>query len=66
MPPAHMKEGCDPAGQPAGDGAAERGQPEVNTLDSVVLSVTRDPGRQYRNVLPESVELEGTLRTHGQ
>ena len=36
---------------------------EVNTLDSVVLSVTRIR-RQYRNVLPESVELEGTLRTH--
>ncbi|WP_323808036.1 hypothetical protein [Klebsiella pneumoniae] len=30
---------------------------EVNTLDSVVLSVTRIR-RQYRNVLPESVELE--------
>ncbi len=36
---------------------------EVNTLDSVVLSVTRIQ-EAIRNVLPESVELEGTLRTH--
>ena len=36
---------------------------EVNTLDSVVLSVTRIR-EAIRNVLPESVELEGTLRTH--
>lgn len=36
---------------------------EVNTLDSVVLSVTRIRGGTL-NVLPESVELEGTLRTH--
>ena len=35
----------------------------VNTLDSVVLSVTRIAGATL-NVLPESVELEGTLRTH--
>lgn len=37
---------------------------EVNTLDSVVLSVTRFQGGNTWNVLPESVELEGTLRTH--
>ena len=37
---------------------------EVNTLDSVVLSVTRIQGVNTWNVLPESVELEGTLRTH--
>ena len=36
----------------------------VNTLDSVVLSVTRIAGGNTWNVLPESVELEGTLRTH--
>lgn len=36
---------------------------EVNTLDSVVLSVTRIQ-EAILNVLPESVELEGTLRTH--
>ena len=36
----------------------------VNTLDSVVLSVTRITGGNTWNVLPESVELEGTLRTH--
>ncbi|MBU4683451.1 amidohydrolase [Cedecea davisae] len=37
---------------------------EVNTLDSAVLSVTRIAGGNTWNVLPESVELEGTLRTH--
>ena len=37
---------------------------DVNTLDSVVLSVTRIQGGNTWNVLPESVELEGTLRTH--
>ncbi|WP_312947089.1 amidohydrolase [Superficieibacter sp.] len=37
---------------------------EVNSLDSVVLSVTRIQGGNTWNVLPESVELEGTLRTH--
>ncbi|EMH4161158.1 M20 peptidase aminoacylase family protein [Pluralibacter gergoviae] len=37
---------------------------EVNTLDSVVLSVTRIQGGNTWNVLPENVELEGTLRTH--
>ena len=37
---------------------------EVNTLDSVVLSVTRIQGGNTWNVLPETVELEGTLRTH--
>jgi amidohydrolase len=36
----------------------------VNTLDSVVLSVTRMQGGNTWNVLPEQVELEGTLRTH--
>ncbi|WP_061709096.1 amidohydrolase [Pseudenterobacter timonensis] len=36
----------------------------VNTLDSVVLSVTRIDGGNTWNVLPEQVELEGTLRTH--
>ncbi|WP_449545412.1 amidohydrolase [Lelliottia amnigena] len=36
----------------------------INTLDSVVLSVTRIEGGNTWNVLPESVELEGTLRTH--
>lgn len=36
----------------------------VNTLESVVLSVTRIEGGNTWNVLPESVELEGTLRTH--
>ena len=36
----------------------------VNTLDSVVLSVTRITGGNTWNVLPENVELEGTLRTH--
>lgn len=36
----------------------------VNTLDSVVLSVTRIAGGNTWNVLPETVELEGTLRTH--
>ncbi|WP_318389438.1 amidohydrolase [Enterobacter sp.] len=36
----------------------------VNTLDSVVLSVTRIAGGNTWNVLPENVELEGTLRTH--
>ncbi|WP_368746554.1 M20 peptidase aminoacylase family protein [Enterobacter cancerogenus] len=36
----------------------------VNTLDSVVLSVTRITGGNTWNVLPETVELEGTLRTH--
>jgi amidohydrolase len=35
----------------------------VNTLDSVVLSVTRVQGGNTWNVLPEQVELEGTLRT---
>lgn len=37
---------------------------DVNTLDSVVLSITRIQGGNTWNVLPESVELEGTLRTH--
>ncbi|MCS2148081.1 amidohydrolase [Scandinavium manionii] len=37
---------------------------EVNTLDSMVLSVTRIQGGNTWNVLPENVELEGTLRTH--
>lgn len=37
---------------------------DVNTLESVVLSVTRIEGGNTWNVLPESVELEGTLRTH--
>ncbi|NIF59143.1 amidohydrolase [Enterobacter sp. Ap-916] len=37
---------------------------EVNTLDSAVLSITRIAGGNTWNVLPESVELEGTLRTH--
>lgn len=37
---------------------------EVNTLESVVLSITRIAGGNTWNVLPESVELEGTLRTH--
>lgn len=37
---------------------------DVNTLDSVVLSVTRIQGGNTWNVLPEHVELEGTLRTH--
>lgn len=36
----------------------------VDTLDSVVLSVTRILGGNTWNVLPEQVELEGTLRTH--
>jgi amidohydrolase len=36
----------------------------VNTLESVVLSVTRIQGGNTWNVLPEHVELEGTLRTH--
>lgn len=36
----------------------------INTLDSVVLSVTRIQGGNTWNVLPEAVELEGTLRTH--
>ncbi|MEH3411555.1 amidohydrolase [Phytobacter diazotrophicus] len=36
----------------------------VDTLDSVVLSVTRMQGGNTWNVLPEQVELEGTLRTH--
>ncbi|WP_257593358.1 TonB-dependent receptor domain-containing protein, partial [Klebsiella pneumoniae] len=35
-----------------------------STNDSVVLSVTRIQGGNTWNVLPESVELEGTLRTH--
>ncbi|MGB7801691.1 amidohydrolase [Buttiauxella sp.] len=36
----------------------------INTLDSVVVSVTRIQGGNTWNVLPESVELEGTVRTH--
>ncbi|MDP1051764.1 peptidase dimerization domain-containing protein, partial [Klebsiella quasipneumoniae] len=35
---------------------------EVNTLDSVLLSVTRIHGGNTWNLLPESVELVGTLR----
>ena len=38
----------------------------VDTLDSVVLSVTRIAGGNTWNVLPEEVALEGTLRTHQQ
>jgi len=36
----------------------------VDTLDSVIVSVTRIQGGNTWNVLPESVELEGTVRTH--
>ncbi|WBM72632.1 amidohydrolase [Buttiauxella sp. WJP83] len=36
----------------------------IDTLDSVVVSVTRIQGGNTWNVLPESVELEGTVRTH--
>ncbi len=61
-----MKEGmrsCWPS--QLGDGAAERGQPGGETPSTpVVLSVTRIQGGNTWNVLPESVELEGTLRTH--
>ncbi len=37
---------------------------EVNTLDSSGAQRDADPGGNTWNVLPESVELEGTLRTH--
>ncbi|WP_435948175.1 amidohydrolase [Dryocola sp. BD586] len=36
----------------------------INTLESVVVSVTRIQGGNTWNVLPEKVELEGTVRTH--
>lgn len=36
----------------------------INTLESVVVSVTRIQGGNTWNVLPETVELEGTVRTH--
>jgi amidohydrolase len=36
----------------------------IDTLDSVIVSVTRIQGGNTWNVLPESVELEGTVRTH--
>lgn len=36
----------------------------INTLESVVVSVTRIQGGNTWNVLPEKVELEGTIRTH--
>jgi amidohydrolase len=36
----------------------------ISTLESVVVSVTRIQGGNTWNVLPESVELEGTVRTH--
>ncbi|SUW63896.1 Uncharacterized hydrolase YxeP [Buttiauxella agrestis] len=36
----------------------------IDTLDSVVVSVTRIQGGNTWNVLPEHVELEGTVRTH--
>lgn len=36
----------------------------IDTLDSVVVSVTRIQGGNTWNVLPENVELEGTVRTH--
>lgn len=37
---------------------------DVSTLHSVVVSVTRIQGGNTWNVLPETVELEGTVRTH--
>lgn len=37
---------------------------DIDTLDSVVVSVTRIQGGNTWNVLPENVELEGTVRTH--
>lgn len=37
---------------------------EIETLESAVLSITRINGGNTWNVLPEAVELEGTLRTH--
>ncbi len=40
MPPVHMKERMRSC-WPAGDGAQSVASREVNTLDSVVLSVTR-------------------------
>lgn len=36
----------------------------VNTLESAVVSITRIQGGNTWNVLPEKVELEGTVRTH--
>jgi len=36
----------------------------IDTLESVVVSVTRIQGGNTWNVLPESAELEGTVRTH--
>ena len=50
-------------GLPVGEFATRGGAFYAN-LDSVVLSVTRIQGGNTWNVLPESVELEGTLRTH--
>lgn len=37
---------------------------DVSSLHSVVVSVTRIQGGNTWNVLPETVELEGTVRTH--
>lgn len=59
--PIEERSGVPFSSQRAGVMHASR---NVNTLDSVVLSVTRITGGNTWNVLPESVELEGTLRTH--
>lgn len=36
----------------------------IDTLESAIVSVTRIQGGNTWNVLPEKVELEGTIRTH--
>jgi metal-dependent amidase/aminoacylase/carboxypeptidase family protein len=64
MPPAHMKEGCDPAGQPAGDGAAERGQPGGEHPRLGGAQRDADPGRQYLERAAGERRAGGTLRTH--
>lgn len=38
----------------------------INNLDTCVVSITQIHGGSTWNVLPESVELEGTVRTHSQ
>lgn len=64
MPPAHMKEGMRSCWPASGDGAAERGQPGGEHPRLGGAQRDADPGGNTWNVLPESVELEGTLRTH--
>ncbi|MFC0180256.1 amidohydrolase [Thorsellia kenyensis] len=39
---------------------------QINTNETAVLSITRISGGNTWNVIPEEVELEGTLRTHNE